>query len=103
MNDQSKKSIVVIENQDKDGVEWAVSFNGPNPDICDYIRCYSPEDAFKLRGLVSKFFNIEFKELNERLKDAEEIIDATLGWCDSNPEGIKLSKAYLEKWIKINK
>ncbi len=53
--------------------------------------------------LMTVAIGTEFRELNERLVDAEEIIDEVIGWCDSNPKALKLSKAYLEKWIKTNK
>lgn len=44
-------NLLLIEDHD-DGVNWGVSFKGPNPDISDYVGCKSKEDALRLISLV---------------------------------------------------
>lgn len=43
---------VVIELHDEEGVEWGVSFAGPNPEEQDYVRMVDGPTAFKLTALL---------------------------------------------------
>ncbi len=48
------KKTVVIEIQDENGVEWGVSFDGPNPEADKYVQCASKDDAFRLKRLIEE-------------------------------------------------
>jgi hypothetical protein len=41
--------VQVIEMHDEDGVEWGISFDGPNPNEEDYFEMMDGESAFRLK------------------------------------------------------
>lgn len=54
MSDAIRNLVVIEDHGGDDGVEWLLSFSGPNNDEC--IRCYSKEDAYRLLDLIKKHF-----------------------------------------------
>jgi len=48
------KKVLVLNDHDESKEAWGVSFDGPNPDLEDYVECFSEDDAFKLRDLILK-------------------------------------------------
>jgi len=54
-NDKSSNSslaILVLNDHDEGKESWGVSFDGPNPDLENYVECLCEEDAFRLKDLV---------------------------------------------------
>jgi len=43
---------IVLEDHSGDGVEWGLSFQGPNPESADYVAVRTREEAFRAINLV---------------------------------------------------
>jgi hypothetical protein len=45
-------TIIVLESHEEMGVEWGLSFTGPNPESKDYFKMPDKETAFRLRDYL---------------------------------------------------
>lgn len=45
---------ILIEEHDSDGVNWIVSFNGPNPNDGDCVVCANRHEAEKLIRILNE-------------------------------------------------
>lgn len=52
----SKTSLTVIEFHTEEGVEWALSFGGNNPEEKDYFEVKDKDTAFRLKDKLSVMF-----------------------------------------------
>jgi len=50
---QADADYMLLESVEANGIEWGVSFNGPNPHAEDYIACNSKDDALRLFDKLS--------------------------------------------------
>lgn len=56
-NSELETSLVVIEYHHENGVEWGLSFDGPNPlNKDDYFIMIDKESAFRLKDKLSAKF-----------------------------------------------
>jgi hypothetical protein len=46
--------VQVIENIDKNGTEWGISFTSNNPEPEDYFKMTDKETAFRLKNIIEK-------------------------------------------------
>ena len=51
-----KTNVVVVNENPSTTNEWGVSFTNHNPELKDYVRCASEEDAFKLKQIIELSF-----------------------------------------------
>ncbi len=54
-----KGNVLVLEGYKSGKQDWGVSFTDHNPELKDYVKCSTKEDAFNLKLIIKGIYNLK--------------------------------------------